>query len=176
MPLRDRNDLETIAAFAEELADLAAPVALRYFRQKLVVESKADTSPVTIADREAELAMRRMIAERFPEHGLFGEEHGLDRADADCVWVLDPIDGTKSFITGMPTFGTLVAYLEGACPERASSIIAPWESAGSGMRGARRSGTASRAAPADGRISPTPSFTPRRPTSSQARTATASRR
>ena len=64
MPLHDRTDLEIIAAFAEELADLAAPVALRYFRQKLVVESKADTSPVTIADREIELAMRRMIAER----------------------------------------------------------------------------------------------------------------
>jgi inositol-phosphate phosphatase/L-galactose 1-phosphate phosphatase/histidinol-phosphatase len=117
MPLRDRTSLETIAAFAEQLADLAAPVALRYFRQKLVVESKADTSPVTIADREIELAMRRMIGERFPEHGLFGEEHGLDRADADCVWVLDPIDGTKSFITGMPTFGTLVAYLEGGVPK-----------------------------------------------------------
>ena len=116
MPPRDRTDLKTIAAFAEELADLAAPVALRYFRQKLVVESKADTSPVTIADREIELAMRWMIGERFPEHGLFGEEHGLHQADADCVWVLDPIDGTKSFITGMPTFGTLVAYLEGGVP------------------------------------------------------------
>lgn len=117
MPPRDRTDLETIAAFAERLADLAAPVALRYFRQTLVIESKADLSPVTIADREIELAMRRMIGERFPEHGLFGEEHGVERADADCVWVLDPIDGTKSFITGMPTFGTLVAYLEGGVPK-----------------------------------------------------------
>jgi inositol-phosphate phosphatase/L-galactose 1-phosphate phosphatase/histidinol-phosphatase len=117
MPPRDRTDLDDIAAFAGTLADLAGPIALRYFRRTLVVESKADASPVTIADREIELAIRRMIGERFPEHGLFGEEHGLDRAGAECVWVIDPIDGTKSFITGMPTFGTLIAYLEAGAPK-----------------------------------------------------------
>lgn len=85
-----------MAAFGEELADLAAPIALRYFRRKLQVESKADASPVTIADREIELAMRKKIRERFPDHGLFGEEHGLDKVDADKVWVIDPIDGTTS--------------------------------------------------------------------------------
>jgi inositol-phosphate phosphatase / L-galactose 1-phosphate phosphatase / histidinol-phosphatase len=117
MPLRDQADLDDIAAFAATLADLAAPVALRYFRQKLEVESKADASPVTIADREIELAIRQRIGERFPDHGLFGEEHGLDRAEAASLWVIDPIDGTKSFITGMPTFGTLIAYLEGGVPK-----------------------------------------------------------
>ncbi|MGO4572447.1 histidinol-phosphatase [Microvirga sp. 2TAF3] len=112
----DRGNLFEIAAFAERLADLAAPVARRYFRQKLVVESKADASPVTIADREIELAIRQAIRDSFPDHGLFGEEHGLDKADAERIWVIDPIDGTKSFITGMPTFGTLIAYLEGGVP------------------------------------------------------------
>ncbi|NIX76043.1 histidinol-phosphatase [Microvirga terricola] len=111
------GDFRRIAAFAEELTALAAPIALRYFRQKLLVESKADASPVTIADREIELAVRHKIRERFPDHGLFGEEHGLDKAEAERMWVIDPIDGTKSFISGMPTFGTLIAYLESGTPK-----------------------------------------------------------
>ncbi|MBF9233740.1 histidinol-phosphatase [Microvirga alba] len=117
MQFYDTGNFLEITAFAEKLADLAAPVALRYFRQKLVIESKADASPVTIADREIEAAIRERIRERFPDHGLFGEEHGLDKADAERVWVIDPIDGTKSFITGMPTFGTLIAFLEGGVPK-----------------------------------------------------------
>ncbi len=105
-----------IIGFAEELADLAGPIARKYFRQKLTIETKPDSSPVTIADREIESAMRRRIGETFPGHGILGEEHGLERADADRVWVIDPIDGTKSFISGMPTFGTLIAYLERGIP------------------------------------------------------------
>ncbi|WP_245410850.1 histidinol-phosphatase [Microvirga flavescens] len=112
----ERTDLTAISAFAESLAELATPIALKYFRQRLAVETKADSSPVTIADREIELAIRDRIRERFPEHGLFGEEHGFEDAGADKIWVIDPIDGTKSFISGMPTFGTLIAYLEGGTP------------------------------------------------------------
>jgi inositol-phosphate phosphatase/L-galactose 1-phosphate phosphatase/histidinol-phosphatase len=103
-------------ALAHALADAAGAVIRRYFRQTVAVIDKEDASPVTIADREAEAAMRRLIAERFPDHGIIGEEYGGDRADAEFVWVLDPIDGTKSFISGMPLFGTLIALLHKGRP------------------------------------------------------------
>jgi inositol-phosphate phosphatase/L-galactose 1-phosphate phosphatase/histidinol-phosphatase len=96
-------------AFADLLADAAGAVSRRYFRQKIAVDDKADTSPVTIADREAEAAMRALIEAEYPKHGILGEEHGTVRGGADFVWVLDPIDGTKSFISGVPLFGTLIA-------------------------------------------------------------------
>ncbi len=100
---------EPFIAFAEELAEAAGAVVRRYFRTPLAVADKADRSPVTVADREAEAAMRALIERRWPEHGIIGEELPPLRADADYVWLLDPIDGTKSFITGRPLFGTLVA-------------------------------------------------------------------
>ena len=103
-------------ALAESLADAARAVIRRYFRRPLAVEDKSDLSPVTIADREAEAAMRRLIEERFPEHGILGEEHGSVRGDAEHLWVLDPIDGTKSFISGIPLFGTLIALLHRGRP------------------------------------------------------------
>ena len=96
-------------ALAHRLADCAGEVQRRYFRSPVSVETKADDSPVTVADREAEAAMRELIAAAYPGHGILGEEHGHDRIDAEFVWVLDPIDGTKSFITGRPLFGTLIA-------------------------------------------------------------------
>jgi inositol-phosphate phosphatase / L-galactose 1-phosphate phosphatase / histidinol-phosphatase len=96
-------------ALAESLADAAGAVVRGYFRQKIVVDDKSDLTPVTVADREAEAAMRRLIEERFPTHGIIGEEHGRLRPDAEYAWVLDPIDGTKSFISGIPLFGTLIA-------------------------------------------------------------------
>ncbi len=103
-------------ALAERLADASGAVIRRYFRTEIPVEDKPDASPVTRADREAETAMRRLIEEAFPEHGIIGEEHGTIRADAEYVWVLDPIDGTKSFIAGVPLFGTLIALLEDGKP------------------------------------------------------------
>jgi inositol-phosphate phosphatase / L-galactose 1-phosphate phosphatase / histidinol-phosphatase len=103
-------------ALADDLADAAGAVIRRYFRQKIAVDDKADTSPVTVADREAETVMRALIEARFPADGIFGEEHGTARAGADWVWVLDPIDGTKSFISGIPLFGTLIALLHGGRP------------------------------------------------------------
>jgi len=108
--------LDAHLTLANELAD-AAGVAIRpYFRTKLAVDDKADLSPVTAADRAAELAMRHMIAARFPEHGIIGEEYGREREDAEFVWVLDPIDGTKSFISGVPLFGTLIALARCGAP------------------------------------------------------------
>jgi histidinol-phosphatase len=96
-------------ALAIDLADAAGAAIRPYFRQPLAVDDKPDMSPVTAADRAAEAAMRRLIAERFPDHGIIGEELGREREAAEFVWVLDPIDGTKSFISGVPLFGTLIA-------------------------------------------------------------------
>lgn len=98
-----------LVSLAEKLADVGGEIALRYFRSPLDVDTKADESPVTRADREAEAAMRAILAEEVPDHGIVGEEHGVQGADSDYVWILDPIDGTKAFITGNPIFGTLVA-------------------------------------------------------------------
>ncbi|MFC3674595.1 histidinol-phosphatase [Ferrovibrio xuzhouensis] len=101
--------LDDAVAFAGHLADLAGEAIRPYFRQPLDVESKADASPVTAADRAAEAVMRKAIEAQYPEHGIFGEEYGHLRPEAPWQWILDPIDGTKSFVTGLPIFGTLVA-------------------------------------------------------------------
>lgn len=102
--------------FAEELADASGAEVLKYFRRPLTVEEKGDTSPVTIADRQSEKVMRDLIEKRFPSHGIVGEEFGIINENAEFVWVLDPIDGTKSFITGSPLFGTLIALLHNGEP------------------------------------------------------------
>ena len=101
---------------AERLADAAGEIARKYFRQPIAVDTKPDRTPVTIADREAEAAMRTLIEMRFPNDGILGEEHGTARGDAARVWVLDPIDGTKSFIAGIPLFGVLIALVENGAP------------------------------------------------------------
>lgn len=105
-------DLSPYRAFLLELARASGDFTRPLFgRRDLVVEAKGDASPVTQADRGAEELMRAMIARRFPTHGVLGEEFGPDRTDAEFVWVLDPVDGTKSFITGVPLWGTLIALL-----------------------------------------------------------------
>lgn len=111
----DPMEMTGLLAFAQELADAARPIAMGYFRQLVEVETKADHSPVTIADRMIESEMRRMISARFPGHGVFGEEFA-EHKGGEYTWVLDPIDGTRSFITGMPLFGTLIALMRGAEP------------------------------------------------------------
>lgn len=98
---------------AAEVARLAGAVALRYWRSGVDVESKSDGSPVTRADREAEQAARDWLALRYPADGILGEEHGETRGRSGRRWILDPIDGTKSFIRGVPLWGTLVALAEG---------------------------------------------------------------
>ena len=103
-------------ALAHSLADAARPIIRRYFRQPIPVDDKSDDSPVTIADREVEQAMRDILRIQAPSHGIIGEEGGRDHADAEWVWVLDPIDGTRAFITGKPCFGTLIALTHGGIP------------------------------------------------------------
>ncbi len=95
---------------------MAGAVIRRWFRAGIAAELKSDESPVTVADREAEAAMRAVLARRFPDHSILGEEGGEERAGARYRWVLDPIDGTRAFITGRPTFGTLIALLDGETP------------------------------------------------------------
>ena len=104
---------DAFLAFALSLADAAGEVIRPYFRMPLAIRDKADLTPVTAADRAAEETMRALIEERFPEHGILGEEFGRVREDAEFVWSLDPIDGTKSFISGVPLFGTLIALTRG---------------------------------------------------------------
>ena len=106
------TDTDSLIAAACAAADVAGAVIRPFFRTRMVADQKADRSPVTIADRTAEQAMRAVLNERFPTHGVLGEEFGLDRPDASFRWVLDPIDGTRAFISGRPTFGTLIALFQ----------------------------------------------------------------
>jgi inositol-phosphate phosphatase / L-galactose 1-phosphate phosphatase / histidinol-phosphatase len=106
------NELDKFLALALQLAEAAGHEIRPHFRNLATVEEKADLTPVTIADRAAETAMRRLIEMHFPDHGILGEEFGRVREDAEYVWVLDPIDGTKSFISGVPLFGTLIALTQ----------------------------------------------------------------
>ncbi len=96
--------------FLHRLADAAANVTLPHFRKHEAVENKLDRGfdPVTVADKGAERAMRELIKLQYPEHGILGEEYGTEHGDAQHVWVLDPIDGTRSFITGIPLWSTLI--------------------------------------------------------------------
>ena len=110
------SELDRFLALASELADAARAEIRPHFRQRLTVEDKSDLTPVTAADRAAEMAMRRLIENSFPNHGIVGEEFGRVRENAEFVWVLDPIDGTKSFISGVPLFGTLIALTQGGHP------------------------------------------------------------
>lgn len=111
------QELDPSLALALALADAAGEVIRPYFRQPfLAVDDKADLTPVTAADRAAEAMMRGLIEARFPQHGIIGEEFGRVREKAEFVWTLDPIDGTKSFISGVPLFGTLIALTQAGSP------------------------------------------------------------
>lgn len=106
-------------AFALELSRIAASVALPYFRAEFEQVNKGEQGtfdPVTEADRAAERAIRARINERYPEHGIIGEEYGNERDDADYVWILDPIDGTRAFISGLPVWTTLVSLRHEGTP------------------------------------------------------------
>lgn len=98
---------------AHHAADLAGTVIRPYYRTGLPADTKPDQSPVTLADRQAEQVMRDYLATKFPDHGILGEEAGLDRPEARLRWVLDPVDGTRAFLTGRPVFGTLIALMDG---------------------------------------------------------------
>lgn len=105
------QNLDDIISLAMRGADEARRITLGHFRSPLAVEDKPDESPVTLADRESEIHLRKLIMQHFPEHGIFGEEFENTRLDADTVWIIDPIDGTGSFVFGMPLYGTLISVL-----------------------------------------------------------------
>lgn len=106
------GELTELLAFAHHLADLADALTLPAFRSGLAVERKGDGTPVTEADRGAEAAVRAAIADRYPGHAVLGEEHGRLGPDGAPTWVVDPIDGTRSFVTGNPVWATLVGLVD----------------------------------------------------------------
>ncbi|MCK0530446.1 histidinol-phosphatase [Sphingobium agri] len=107
-----RDDL----TLAHRLADAAAAAIRPFFRARYDTEFKSDKSPVTEADRAAEAAIRAILEKERPQDGIIGEEYGATREDAERVWILDPIDGTRSFIAGRPIFGTLIALTQAGWP------------------------------------------------------------
>lgn len=104
-------DLDSFHRTAIDVAKMGGQHTLNYFGRKIEVERKGDDSPVTIADREAEEIMREEISRQFPDHGIVGEEYGSVNEESNVQWILDPIDGTKSFIHGVPLYTTLVGVL-----------------------------------------------------------------
>ncbi|WP_166418628.1 inositol monophosphatase family protein [Cochlodiniinecator piscidefendens] len=98
------------------IAETAAIEARKYFRGQLGIEFKADESPVTHADKAVEAVVRDMISAQFPDHGIFGEEHGMEGAERAQMWIVDPIDGTRSFLSGHPLFGFLLGHLIDGTP------------------------------------------------------------
>jgi histidinol phosphatase-like enzyme (inositol monophosphatase family) len=111
-----------LGRFMDDLAEGSGQAILPFFRAQFALEDKArggsPFDPVTEADRAAEVVLRAMISKAFPGHGILGEEFGTERADAECVWVLDPIDGTRAFIAGLPTWGTLIGLTRNGVPVR----------------------------------------------------------
>lgn len=105
------TDYEEALEEAAGIAESCSRIALSYFRQALLIESKADASPVTIADKKTEEAIRSELSRAFPDHGMVGEEFGEEGMDREYIWTIDPIDGTRSFIRGIPLFGTLLGLL-----------------------------------------------------------------
>lgn len=112
------TDFSAFPAFLDRLADAASEAIMPHFRAEAAVDNKSDShfDPVTIADRNAEAAMRRLINATWPDHGIVGEEYGSERPEAELVWILDPIDGTRSFIMGLPVWGTLIGLLRNGVP------------------------------------------------------------
>lgn len=105
------------AAHAIKIAAFAGEAAMQYFRGQLGTQFKTDASPVTQADKGVETLVRTYLAEHFPDHGIFGEEYGIVGADRQHLWIIDPIDGTRSFLSGHPLFGFLLAHLEDGVPD-----------------------------------------------------------
>lgn len=101
---------------ALDITELASAIPRSYFRSNVSIDEKQDESPVTIADRETETCIREHLSKRFPDHGIFGEEFGREGEHCVYQWIIDPIDGTRSFITGNPLYGMLLALLENGHP------------------------------------------------------------
>lgn len=102
-------ELDKLIAFAQQLAQTSRQIILDSLKNPITFDTKSDLSPVTVIDQRVEYALRQLITQHYPEHGILGEEYASEKLDADYVWVIDPIDGTKAFITGMPIYGTLIS-------------------------------------------------------------------
>ena len=109
--------MQEFVALANSMADIAGEIIQKYYRTPFEIDKKDDNSPVTVADREVEQALRDFLAKNRPDDGVLGEEYGQTPSKSGFTWVLDPIDGTKSFMIGRPTFGTLIALCEGDIPK-----------------------------------------------------------
>jgi histidinol phosphatase-like enzyme (inositol monophosphatase family) len=118
VPISSQTDFQTYLELAHTLADRAGAVILPHFRSGIAVDHKGGEAfdPVTIADRDAEGAIRQLLAEAYPSHGIIGEEFDDTRTDAEHCWIIDPIDGTRSFIMGQPLWGTLLGLTAGGAP------------------------------------------------------------
>jgi histidinol phosphatase-like enzyme (inositol monophosphatase family) len=112
----DKNELLEFSNFCEKLTFVSGKNIRKYFRTDVNVETKADLSPVTVADKSTEEKLRNMIMKEYPDHGIIGEEFGKHNEKAEFQWILDPIDGTKSFVCGAVTFGTLIALTKKGKP------------------------------------------------------------
>jgi len=109
--------MQEFTQLASQLADAAGEIIKKYYRQPFDIEQKGDNSPVTIADRSVEQRLREILEKERPDDGIFGEEFGIKESQNGLSWVIDPIDGTKSFMIGRPTFGTLIALCEDDVPK-----------------------------------------------------------
>ena len=110
------SNLDELINFSKHLADESEKLIKNYFRTSLNIESKEDKSPVTLADKEVELKIRDLINKKYPSHGILGEEFDSQNIDSEFLWVIDPIDGTRSFIAGHKDFGTLIALIHNGKP------------------------------------------------------------
>jgi len=110
------NSNQEYLNFANKLADVAGKTSMLYFRTSLDIDNKNDESPVTIADKNTELKIRSMIEKAYPDHGILGEEFDSINADAEYIWVIDPIDGTRSYIAGHKDFGNLISLTHNKKP------------------------------------------------------------
>jgi len=109
-------NLDELVSFANHLSDESAKIIKKYFRKSIEIHNKEDESPVTIADKNTELRIRELISAKYPHHGILGEEFENKEVESEYLWVIDPIDGTKSFIAGHKDFGTLIALLHNKKP------------------------------------------------------------
>ena len=110
------NSLQEYLNFANKLADEANTISMEYFRTSLEIENKSDETPVTIADKNTELKLRSMIEKQYPNHGILGEEFESINPEAEFIWVIDPIDGTKSYLAGHKDFGNLISLTQNKKP------------------------------------------------------------
>ncbi len=114
--MSDDSYLKEFISFANILADKSSEIIMQFFRHQLNIEIKKDNTPVTIADKNSEEKIRELIKQTYPSHGIVGEEYESINLDSEFTWVIDPIDGTRSFIAGHKDFGTLIALLKNKKP------------------------------------------------------------